>query len=887
MYFIRGLRMISRYDSIDGAIREVCRFINSKEENTLEDLGKSLKVFMDNISLKPEELSFIDKIRCLNLISGISPSIDERAKAIFRRMFDEDLGLSLNSCLGKLGLPEDEFANIQNGLASLELTPQEIDEIFHVVDPLIKEGMGGVVDILRAVKDIPKREREKVCKGAALLIRQGMKGCSEITILTELKKIEADERESTCLGASLLIKKRMHSAFLGLILKHVKDIPRVEREAVCRAAAPFIKEGMGEIFVFSILRAVKDILEGEREVVCQKAALFIKEGMSGETVTSILHAVKDISKEEREELCNAAAPFIQECMGLTSLPAILRAVKDIPKGEREEMYKLAPHLIKREMNGASVAAILRAVKDIPKEQRAELCRAAGPLIKEWSDGETVVGILRILKDLPLGEIEEVRKMASVFTIGRVPGDLLVGIFETVSLWKKEGSIGSLQSALRHCFGQIIESLMEDESNSTKLTNIISYIENNQQLFDLADEDPLTALMIQVRFAINPHMQDETDNMYVVHRRLLARKHEPVDLPSISFRYKEGDFKANFNAVLSDVKLAKAKLLTFGDLSRDYLKVQPNGFLEFFTRLEARYQTLSTHKKIEYDAELEIYGSFREIKTRCDGLFSRIRYWMNFTSDDPEKVVPAHTAKLYALLDNVLKQSADLEEGHVFSGQESAFLGLLLSINRCATGQDEGIAVAYSCLPRKVKEDIITSYTSLGKEVVHNFLASLVLEGLSHVEASISKDCPLMRDLLLEEPSFEQLVHQTLYLKNLLFEDLGFDHTIILDRHSGWIDKSLRDKSKEEILAVIAKHSMPDLLGFLVDKLKNAIGKMVDPDKTSRERATRLYNAILSFLEEKGIPAERVYSYDEEIDRVEFKEEGALILLEKMGYIDKD
>jgi len=137
---------------------------------------------------------------------------------------------------------------------------------------------------------------------------------------------------------------------------------------------------------------------------------------------------------------------------------------------------------------------------------------------------------------------------------------------------------------------------------------------------------------------------------------------------------------------------------------------------------------------------------------------------------------------------------------------------------------------------------------------------------------------LLKDLIPGEDTISQMSHQTIYLKNRLSQQIGLNHSLTFDRHTGVLYDHLIDGNTEEMVQTFFNHCTADKL---FAKFKGNMEKMVQ----------KSFGAVDYFLSlhMKSPPKdqeswERYIEFDDYSMPLRLTDFGALAILEATGYL---
>ena len=798
---------------------------------------------------------------------------------------------------------------------------EEGEGISLAIGYFIKKGMTVecVTPILHRIKEVSLEERESICLAASSLIHENLNAKEIACVITSVEKIDKEKRVEVCALAALLIQNNLEASEICLRLDLVEKIPQEARTQVVTDLCHFIRQGMREIDIVSILKGVEGIEKEDKGRIFAYADRFIKQGMKGHEIAAILEAAEGIAKENEESVVVFASYFIKPGMRGGEVGAILEAVGGIPLEDRERAFSYARRFIKKGMKGMEIAAIIESLQGISKKESGVFFRYVKCFVREAMRGDEIASLIKVIKEIgveefalicgevtPLIEEKDGHEMAILLLKTAVLlrcSDLedflfeeriledhlpLLKMVEDLVKKKKVESVFSLAS-LREIVGQYltekITKLAPDRAQVKELRELTSFITENGLLLGISDEDPLMDLAMRIQLQVDPRSARDSNNVYRVHQKILERKKEIIDWDALTLlTIQEQEVRLNCQALFEEIH--SQKKITFGELQNS----NPDVFRDVFLALEERVENFSILEKEEFKKEIDNLGDLASLKSNCASASSRIYQWMHFTKGKEDDEAPFPVAHLDFIAKVLLEKSDVIEDGEILSEKERMLLGVAASIQNCYAGQDEGIAGVYHWLlaeKQSIEGGIAPNHeygSSSAKDLLYLYLVPKIQKEVLKMETLLSTENPMMRELISDEDAFNQLAHQSLYLKNLIGEDLHLEHTLILDQHAGFIDKALREKSRGEVLQVFFKHYTLNLLR----DLGKAISKDIIPmDQESysedvRKKARGLFNAITGICGEGGVDGTRAWSYNG--NKLELTEVGMIALLEKMGYL---
>ncbi|MES2199617.1 MAG: ankyrin repeat domain-containing protein, partial [Chlamydiota bacterium] len=240
----------------------------------------------------------------------------------------------------------------------------------------------------------------------------------------------------------------------------------------------------------------------------------------------------------------------------------------------------------------------------------------------------------------------------------------------------------------------------------------------------------------------------------------------------------------------------------------------------------------------------------------------------FGNDDA--YVPLLVEKLYSIAEILLRKKDAVEGSDLLTPREDLMMAWLPLITNCATGQEEGVSLCYHYLnvsqTDEIDEDtIITEVKAKEGEL---YIATIVQVAMEAVVTSPKT----FKQFQVNTTSLDQQVHLTKYLKNMTGLKSGMSCDEVIDKQGGWVPQELRARSQEEILEVFFR----EVSKTLVSTLKDSFNSL---EPTLRKKT---FSKLHEFAFQHNIDEETVWDTSEENPKL--TELGALVLLEKAGYI---
>lgn len=444
-----------------------------------------------------------------------------------------------------------------------------------------------------------------------------------------------------------------------------------------------------------------------------------------------------------------------------------------------------------------------------------------------------------------------------------------------------------------------------------IAHILDFIFMNYEIFKLSEDHPVTLEAFGIIGIIGEGLRAKK-NHYFIHKKLLEKKAEKVDLRRLHFSLNSIEIDVDFEKILGVVN--PKNFISISQLQQNNSHISSKTFRKLFNNFRERINALSKREQETVSSELLGYRKqnesinenptaqsiFASLERTCTDERLSISYWMNYSSSNPEAKAPIHLIALYAILNNILTKPTTLNPGDIFSEQERALCGLAHSIENCLSGQSEGILKVYKVLLKntalptvikplqeqamEVSEDTVSVDTWNREETsfdsISTFVSSVIEENILTITDLLEQDGPLLRSLIPDnEGAFNQLPHQSIYLKNLLKADLFLNHSTILDMNGDCIDIGLQEKTKQDILEKVAEHFIPQLIETLQTKANQTLSLINSPDLESQRNARKFYNALTEFLSSTD-----TFELDEETLTIKMHNTGIFLLLEKLEYL---
>jgi len=402
----------------------------------------------------------------------------------------------------------------------------------------------------------------------------------------------------------------------------------------------------------------------------------------------------------------------------------------------------------------------------------------------------------------------------------------------------------------------LEKLLSNREEASLLSHTL--IIRARELL-LHDEHPLYQRAIEVAAISDASLLDNKKNPYTLFQKLKASIHTET--------------KCTVGSQLNLETLRKRgayKGFTVKDLPSG---ISEGTLLNLFDNLERRLKALSFERSLA--TEVYIRDSFgKPIKKLKSNIFGKTLIpGLLKVPSSLDYPIEAATFYLYTLIKVILESSPILDENMFLSPQEELLLRITCSINNCVTGQRDGIVLYYNHLPPKYRTREVCT-------LVQEKIAYYVDQSVQKVLHEIFASEELLHEILGSQMPeiISQHAHQTHYLKNRLFLQVGLSHCLSFDPHTYVILDALVDADIEVLLKAFFKLFTKEKV---VAKLKR------DMSEALKEKT--MYPSLQEFLEPHFKVSDMYESWYNicfalDVDDFNLTEEGTHKLLEIVGYL---
>jgi hypothetical protein len=313
------------------------------------------------------------------------------------------------------------------------------------------------------------------------------------------------------------------------------------------------------------------------------------------------------------------------------------------------------------------------------------------------------------------------------------------------------------------------------------------------------------------------------------------------------------------------------------LYKDLPPIDPNILGKVFDQMIARFNQMGISNAENYLREHGVISNTIALSELRDNIVSEgkqiykaAHIGIPVNETEREGVVPAHVAKVFTILAEVMELSDEIAEKEVVSPKEYRVILIANFLRNCPTGQNEGLfqldlfldqlrGSSKDCSYIESMPSPNTSALEVEERVVNrerfiqNNLKSVFSVQTAVFNDLISNNLGFINELIsdrsfLSTPFnrkealrlyFTQVVHQTCYLKNLLGKTLGFSQTLAFDPYIEWINPNLKKKTKNEVLEIFCKYYGP----IFLDAVQAHLNELLD------KNYSQIFSQINSFIPE--------------------------------------
>ena len=784
-------------DAVHQQLEELTPFLTSIRQMPvlLKDIAlippqhriKFLKEFKEN---KNSVRKFInDKINESELRKYYQQSLDsfdanpQQAKCIARRILSDDhhplyiQALQVNVLVTIPPSRRNRIAEVANELQPDRYEKPRIMKVLHSISEDEFEEIISLIKIL--FHDSP-------------LLKSALK-----KILNFLMKIKKKKRKAFVECALVLCEKLAtidftYNFFLPF-LKYLHGIPHEKLESITKATKKYIKffDKHDRTQIIQALLGIES--NNKREIVGKCFKYLLQPGTV--QVTNVQQTI-EILCQIPDDMQLSAAQFVRnfaDTHELTLSPVLLAQLA----------HFVAP--IDEKTRQADMQLLVPLFKTYPNSQKLhkffELTKLLPPVIR--------------IKALALVDVD-----VNIQLDNEDPYDFIANCLENQDLVSQVDLHGYLFDALERNITNQQEALFY-------ANNILIFIE---ELF-LPEFHPLFQRAIQVvSIASNSSHRQNPYRLYNDLKTQLENEKlvEQSEFYSIPCRVAGETITVYVDGIREHT--SKKWGYTFSDLPID---LSPDIFDTLFASLDERIAALSESKKRETEAYIEenFHTSLTSLKAN---ILSKplLKNFLRLKGKPDQPIEQVHYY-LYCILKVLHSYDREVKKEQILSDQEAFLLSIATQLHLCSIGQRDGISLIYNNL---------ISRNELSSQVASEDDFEIQLKGRLHEMAQSELNNILTSDTLLtlllgsKKPVSER-AHQTLYLKNRFFKQLGLKHTLTFDPHSRVIQPDLLQVTPQRAL-----HRIFNQLDLkrLVTMTQNHIQELLEKAEKKKEVYNKLY-----------------------------------------------
>ncbi len=273
-------------------------------------------------------------------------------------------------------------------------------------------GISGMVRILKAVRDVPAKEREEVVSNALLLIREDMGEDERLNLMKAVASIPGKEKGVVTAFSLEFIDEKVLSFQRVEIVEAVRDVPSEDRGDVVNNARLLITKDI-EMGFGALIRAVASIPRNERGAVTAFLLKFIDQNMCSFDKVWIAEAGREVSPEKREGVVNSTRLLILKDIEM-GFGALIRAVASIPRNERGAVTAFLLKFIDQNMCSFDKVWIAETGREVSSDEREKVVSSIRLLIIKNMMGGARSPLLRAV-----ASISDNKKNGFVVSISQV------------------------------------------------------------------------------------------------------------------------------------------------------------------------------------------------------------------------------------------------------------------------------------------------------------------------------------------------------------------------------------------------------------------------------------------------------------------------------------
>jgi hypothetical protein len=358
------------------------------------------------------------------------------------------------------------------------------------------------------------------------------------------------------------------------------------------------------------------------------------------------------------------------------------------------------------------------------------------------------------------------------------------------------------NALYQSLSNTLAALKDDPSQIGSLKLLVNTIISHANAFRLHPEHPLMQEIIQAHTIVNGI--HDPKNPYYIHAKLLEAVQKEALLDDFEALRKRADLRVYtfadipegiipFHKLFESVEERGINPKQLEELCQNYYGKEP------LQKGAEESDELFAQRQAVYFEEMEKLQRSYLSDVRCNILGQgKVIPALLLQRGDPNAPITLTNMYLHLILKKIAEQDNTRKDGKL-SDRENMLLQFASMVKECSTGQSDAIEQYF--LHTIGGQSQANSSVEKIEKTIDSAVQMTLLE-------TLSSDA-LVKELTGKE-RVKQMSHQTLYLKNRYYKQLGLHHSPSFDFHAGVIYQSLQHQSANEALSIIKHHFLQRL-----------------------------------------------------------------------------
>ena len=870
LYKIFRILIDIQEDRRDDIIKEFNILVNDRKIDLriIEELCKKLKEIMETHNEINQKSEFRDIITNTKSILDIIWT-DKKTRLPYH--------ILIQTISAVAEIPQGSRIDIVKGLQNL-INGQYISitlfDYIPIVHSLIKMRSSDPAHYLsntKFVKDLLDTEWEGQDKGVWLKC--------VLDIIAALVAIPPGERADVILKVKSLAKT-IASCDIARTLRDIAAMPQGIRSEMIGDIQKLLGEqpskGIYCREFIDVLYGIKTCTPEKYTDILTKATPLLNQLWRGKNATNsayyaqdVIRLMAELSPEERRQWSEA---LTERLTGLINDDQLIKNIESsIERLHREIISKLV-----RNLGGGDEYIVIRNMKLINRlkaknpYQYLNIIRWLNHPVLKITGAKSLSKALENTQFIKFSQLKNIDKAFRLFISTRLPYTVidLVGQMQIDEQLEFPDSIHGLQELLITTLD--LDSVQVDRQRSANLAETI--IKLREEL-NLSDDNPLFQKAINVLVLADPDVLNDLKNPYNIFQSLQAFLDEPYFQLSA------------FNVLELDMRRIREMAQTLDytvqmlphDVTRENIERLFGNMVTRFEALSEDEQT-AVGESVRSLLGVEEQGSNFSNKVlnipslqdeffRADGLISK---WLSHAPVGGGRIDSSHF-KAFMILKSILDVNESIVDSvKLLTPQECLIVNFINCVINCSTGQKNGIEVLYKELP-KIYQVSGNSDDQVVNEIVRTTVQRSLNEAIQEqVRVVVGGIDP-------------QEVHQILYVKNRLFRQLGLEHKLEFDLHTGVLSEAVLDYNPQQMfLGIVEKFQQ-----ILPRKILENINDMIKRDPKQTEGASSYYVLFSEIFEHHKREIEDCVEFDANYKLTGLTPLGALTLLQEVGVVKDD